>query len=212
MFPRRPIRSSPHRVRVFLIPDAPSNGATIMAPLSLTKALAILLAVDAILTSTDFKKASGATWFNNTLTVKAGSYYVDSTRTFTRPVDLTVEMKQISSGGAQCGIVALFPTSTARHSGYNAGVGWGGNVFGTAVAGAISKPANGVYATNWNTVRINAAKDGKVYFFVNGVLKKTETNRKYNSGVIRLGNNCRDYLYRNVRVRSSGAPYGLIEH
>ena len=112
------------------------------------------------------------------------------------------------SGSAACGVVAVFPTSVVRHSGYNAGLGWfGGDGFGTGAPGA-TKSATHMHGNNWNTVRIRVDQYGLVRFYLNGVLKRSEADNTYTSGIIRLGNNCQTYQYKNVLIHRAGLPTG----
>ena len=83
------------------------------------------------------------------INVDAGNYYIDTQKTFTRPVDVSVMIRikitglmikqRFDSGGGgamehyegeapesfpDCGLVSVFPQKTDRHSGYNAGIHW----------------------------------------------------------------------------------------
>jgi hypothetical protein len=108
-------------------------------------------------------------------------------------------MRQVS-GSPECGVVAMFPTSKSRHTGYNAGIGWWSNGFGTGAPSA-SRAIIHVHKKDWQTVRIYAADDGNVYFFLNGGLEKVVKDNKFTSGPIRLGHGCRDFEYRNIVVK-----------
>ena len=114
------------------------------------------------------------------MTLKGGPHYVETRKRFNRPLDMTVQMRQVS-GSPECGVVAMFPTSKARHSGYNAGIGWWSNGFGTG-APSPQRAIIHVHKKDWQTVRIYAAADGNVYFFLNGGLEKVVKDTKYSSG------------------------------
>merc|ERR1711959_715828 len=77
------------------------------------------------MTSSEWNQPTGGTSFpsSGVIQTNQGGYYVDTKETFHRPVDMSVELYQ-TSGSNECGVVALFPQNTNRHSGYNAGVGW----------------------------------------------------------------------------------------
>ena len=123
--------------------------------------------------------------------VGAGNYYVETKKTFSRPADVTVKVRQMD-GSQECGVVSVFPQAKARHSGYNAGVGWWGAYFGAGVDGSISKYGKTNGATSkWHTLRINVAADGKVYYYLDSQLRWSVSDNKYQTGVIRLGYNCR---------------------
>merc|ERR1712216_382275 len=109
---------------------------------------------------------------------------------------------RLSSGSNECGVLNIFPQNTARHTGYNAGVGWWANYFGAGVDGAIGRRGNnaGNNLRQWHTVRINVAADGKVYFYINGQLRHTIVHNRYKSGKIRFGNGCRDFQIKDVEV------------
>ena len=106
-----------------------------------------------------------------------------------------------NSGSPECGVVAVFPDSTARHSGYNAGIGWWSDHYGVGHAAATEK-SNLIHGNQWQTVRINVAADGNTYFYLNGELEHTTTDDLGSSGSIRFGNNCRDFDYRSARIFS----------
>jgi len=167
-----------------------------------------LSAVSIGMSTSEWEQPTAGTTFPSSTVVQAnqGSYYVDTKNSFNRPVDISVEMYQ-SSSSPECGVVALFPQTTTRHSGYNAGVGWWGDKFGAGVDGSITNYGNDAGSTSgWQTVRINAAADGNVYFYLGGVLKYTASNNNYQSGIVRFGNNCRNFQYRNFRVIATETP------
>jgi len=157
------------------------------------------------MTSSEWNQPTSGTSFpsSGVIQTNQGGYYVDTKETFHRPVDMSVELYQ-TSGSNECGVVALFPQNTNRHSGYNAGVGWWAHYFGAGVDGSITNyGTDGGATSGWQTVRINAAADGKVYYYLGGSLKYTATNNNYQSGIIRLGNNCRNFQYRNLVVTTN---------
>jgi hypothetical protein len=119
---------------------------------------------------------------------------------FTRPLDFSIKMRQ-TSGKPECGVVSLFPNSKARHSGYGAGVGWWSNQFGTSAGGKFMGNKVIVHKAAWQTVRIYAAADGKVYYYLNGGLERTITDNKLTKGVIRLGNGCADWEYKDIVLK-----------
>ena len=51
-------------------------------------------------------------------------------------------------------------------------------------------------------MRIYAAADGNVYFFLNDGLECVVKDNQLSGDVIRLGNNCRDYHYKNLILKS----------
>jgi hypothetical protein len=145
--------------------------------------------------------SSAAKFSNGVLTFKGGPNYISTVQQFTRPLDVSIKMRQ-TSGKPECGVVSIFPDSSTRHSGYNAGLGWWGNGFGTAVGGKPHKTKIIVHKAAWQTVRIYAAADGKVYYYLNGALERTETDSKYTKGGIRLGNNCVGWQYKDIVVKT----------
>ena len=147
----------------------------------------------------DFTTASGASWSGGVLSVNSGSIHVDSKMTVARPAVLTLKMRQDDARSPECGVAALFPDSTSRHSGYNIGLGWWGNGFGVGAPGA-ERGSNFVHGSDWHEVAIDANADGNVYMYLNGVLTKTYANNAYTSGVVRLGNNCRNFQYKDITV------------
>jgi len=56
-------------------------------------------------------------------------------------------------------------------------------------------------SSDYQTLRINAAADGKVYYYLDGKLKHQVSDASLKSGKIRLGNNCRNFQYKNLRIR-----------
>ena len=60
----------------------------------------------------------------DTIHVDGGSHYVETKEVFQRPLDMQVEVLADDTEHPECSVVSLFPTSTARHSGYNAGINW----------------------------------------------------------------------------------------
>jgi len=161
---------------------------------------------EAHLNEDDFSLHGSATWTDDhVLTMGSGSGYVESLDTYSRPIAVSVEMRQVSdTGSPECGVIALFPTDTGRHSGYNAGIGWWASWFGTGLPGA-EQTTEYVHGEDWATVIIDAAADGNVYFYLNGELQRTVADTQFNSGVVRLGNNCRDFEYRNVHMWAPGS-------
>merc|ERR550514_110523 len=157
------------------------------------------------MTSSEWNQPTSGTSFpsSGVIQTNSGGYYVDTKETFHRPVDMSVELYQIDSSN-ECGVVALFPQNTNRHSGYNAGVGWWAHYFGAGVDGSITNyGTDGGATSGWQTVRINAAADGNVYYYLGGSLKYTVSDNNYQSGIIRLGNNCRNFQYRNLVVTTN---------
>ena len=61
-------------------------------------------------------------------------------------------------------------------------------------------------------MRIYAAADGNVYFFLNGGLEKVVKDTKYTSGIIRLGNSCRDFEYKGIIVKGGDGPKEPPKH
>merc|ERR1719270_1793312 len=109
-------------------------------------------------------------------------------------------MRQSDTDSNSCGVVAMFPEDTSRHTGYNAGLGWWDKYFGYGFP-APHKNAQTHDTKEWHTVRINAAADGEVYFYLDGELQRQVTQNTYQSGVIRLGINCKTYEYKNLVVK-----------
>ena len=80
-----------------------------------------------------FKRLTGGTSFSGSIiSIKSGNNYIDTRQVFHRPVDMSVKIKQ-NGGSSECGLVALFPQSLSRHSGYHAFVGEWANYFGAGV-------------------------------------------------------------------------------
>jgi hypothetical protein len=149
-----------------------------------------------------YKSDSAATLLNGILTVPAGRDYVETTQRFTRPADVTVQMRQAhGSGSPECGVMAVFPGGFPRHAGYNVGLGWWSNGFGVG-SEAASKAKTFMHGNEWHTVRVNVADDGKTYYYLNSQLIHTATNDQWNSGVVRFGNNCRKFDYKDLQVKT----------
>jgi hypothetical protein len=156
-------------------------------------------------------QTAGTSISNNIINVNQGNYYVDTKRVFKRPADVSVQIRQ-NGGSSECGVISVFPQTSTRHSGYNAGIGWWAKYFGAGVDGSISRYGdNNGKTSSWHTVRINVASDGKVYYFLDGKLRYKVANNKYQSGVIRLGNNCRNFQYRNLVVKQAKPPMPLVQ-
>ena len=119
------------------------------------------------------------------LTVKGGSNYVSTVQKFSRPLDVSVKMRQ-SSGSPECGVMAIFPTSSNRHSGYNVGLGWWSNGFGTGSGQNIRRSKYFTHGNNWHTVRIYAEVNGMVSYYLNGQLIHRLSDSTYASGEVRL--------------------------
>ena len=118
---------------------------------------------------------------------------------------MSVKIRQ-RGGSPECGVVALFPRTTSRHSGYNAGIGWWRNYFGAGVDGSIGKKGdNNGKTSDWHTVRINAKANGYVDFYLDGRKRYTVRNNKYKRGIVRLGNDCRGFEYKDLEVKQQGA-------
>ena len=162
-------------------------------------------------TSEYLQLTGGTSISGGVIDVNAGSHYVDTKLTFMRPTDVTVKIRQ-NGGDSECGVISVFPQTTAQHSGYTAGIGWWGNEadssghFGAGVDGSISRYGdNNGKTSSWHTVRINVAADDKVYFYLDGELRHTVADNKYKSGIIRLGNSCHSYQYKILEVKQ-GKP------
>jgi hypothetical protein len=149
------------------------------------------------------------------LEVPHGHGFAETSKTFERPLEVSVMMKQDNTKGgqtwAECGVLQVFPQAAARHTGYNAGTNWWHRHFGAGVDGAIGQ--EGLMTTGntrqgknmqyeWNEVKIRALEGGKVEFYLNGELRKTVTDWKYNNGFIRMGYGCRHYRFKDLVVKS----------
>jgi hypothetical protein len=129
-------------------------------------------------------------------------------RLYTRPVDVSVEMRQpLNAGTPGCGHLGLFTTSAqSRHgTGYTAGLGGqDGSYFYTSAP----HETHGVqtlkhsHGHDWNTVRIHAHGNGNTYFYLNGILLRTDvaSAASVSTGTVRLGPNCRPWEYRNLVI------------
>jgi len=111
-----------------------------------------------------------------------------------------VDMRQSDGQNSECGAIAVFPNSSARHSGYNAGLGWWGSNFGTGSPDAAKRGNTNGAISDWHTIRISVLQDGKVNYYLDGSLRHTDNDSKYTSGKIRLGNNCREFAYKNLKI------------
>ena len=130
------------------------------------------------------------------------AHYAETKIQFTRPVDVSVNMRQTGASSPECGVLAVFPPDTGRHSGYSAGIGWSGDGFGTGIGASTEKTSTVVHGTNWHTVRIVLAPDGGVFFYLDGHLKReVASNTQFTSGVVRLGNNGHDYQFTNLIIK-----------
>ena len=152
-----------------------------------------------------FKATTGVSFTGQSIKINQGKYYTDTKQIYSRPADLTVQTRQ-RGGSDECGVVSLFPRSRTRHSGYNAGVGWWGRYFGAGVNGAIGKRGGSGNTNRWQTVRINARADGYVDFYLNGSRRYRVRDNRYRSGVVRLGYGCRNYEFRNLRIKQKAKP------
>ena len=80
------------------------------------------------------------------------------------------KLKLKSSGKFRAKLSVHGETKT-MHSGYHAFPGGWGNYFGAGVDGSYARRGDSNGATNsWHTVRINAAADGKVSFYLDGAI------------------------------------------
>jgi len=140
---------------------------------------------------------------NGDVVVNEGASYVETERTYSRPIDVSVEMRQSDGKSPECGVVAVFPSSTARHSGYNAGIGWWGSHFGTGSPGPAKRGDTNSDTSYWHTVRISVLENGLVKYYIDGIHRHTDTSNEFTKGKIRLGNNCRQFTYRNLKVVES---------
>eukprot|EP01047_Picozoa_sp_COSAG01_P017191 COSAG01_NODE_904_length_12843_cov_83.351146_2_plen_2267_part_00 len=158
--------------------------------------------LDAHLNKAYFTTKGSVHWNDHTATLRAGgganANWIQSKKSYTRPLTVQATMRQVS-GTPGCGVIAVFPTSAARHSGYNAGIGWWANSFGTGHGSKISKASTLKHGNSWHTVKIRITNT-QVEFYLNGVLQRTLSDTQYKSGPIRLGNNCRNYEYKDVTV------------
>ena len=126
------------------------------------------------------------------LEIPHGNGFAETTKFFKRPLEVSVMMKQDNTKGghwwekyAECGVLQVFPQRhNVRHTGYNAGTNWWHSHFGAGVDGHIGK--EGLMKTNgknmqyeWNEVKIRALEDGNVEFYLNGELRKTVSDHKY---------------------------------
>jgi len=136
--------------------------------------------------------------------VKQGNYFVETRQTFERPVDVSVKVKQ-TDGGQECGLVQVFPQARTRHSGYNSFVGGWRSYLGAGVDNSISRAGASGTTSDWHTIRIWASDDGKVYFYLDGELRRTISHNSYQRGVIRFGYNCRNYQYKDLVVKGGVA-------
>jgi len=126
--------------------------------------------------------------------VNEGESYMETYATFVRPLNLTFEIKNVGST-VDCGVLALFPVSFKRHSGYTVGVEWWAKYFGFGVDGEINRYEY-VSDYDWHTITIEATET-QVLAYYQGVLQATLDDSKYMSGKIRIGYNCGDYEYKN---------------
>jgi hypothetical protein len=155
------------------------------------------------------KKTRGVHFSGSEVRINQGNYFADTKQTFTRPADMSIQLHQWG-GSSECGVVSLFPQRRARHSGYNAGVGWWGRYFGAGKDGSIGRRGRipGNNANRWNTVRINARADGWVDFYLNGSRRYRIKDNRYKSGVVRVGYGCRRFRFRNLRVTQGSKSRG----
>merc|ERR1719263_1386351 len=87
----------------------------------------------------------------------------------------------------ECGVLQLFPQANTRHTGYNAGLNWWTHFFGAGVNHAIaSRGSMDGKGFEWNNVRIHAKADGNVDFYLNGELRYTVYDNRYQYGTIRV--------------------------
>jgi len=153
--------------------------------------------------SPEWRKRKGKVNINRDgeIVIKGGNHYVETKESYQRPFRMSVEMRQIDSRSPGCGMVAVFPDTYKRYSGYNAGLGFGGKMrdqFGVGTPKIETRGGHGATDT-WNTVMIQV-KEHIVQFYLNGELRHTVSDSKFQSGRVRLGNSCEDYAYRNVMV------------
>ena len=133
-----------------------------------------------------------------------GNAYIQTKKIYTRPVDIRAVIR-LGELTPECGVVNLFPQTSARHSGYNAGVGWWKKYFGAGIDKSIKKRGSSGDLSRWQTVRINARKNGWVLFYLNGKLRYRLKSRRYQKGKIRLGMGCRKFEMKRLTVRG-GRP------
>ena len=73
--------------------------------------------------------------------------------------------------------------------------------------GKIAKYGASPEVDKWHKVRINAAGDGHVYFYLDGQLRWKVKDDKYNHGVARFGNGCRNFEMKNLMVKETSVAH-----
>ena len=100
-------------------------------------------------------------------------------------------------------------------SGYSAGVGLGPGhchfVTGGAPGEERASPALLHGTTEWQRLRVYAAADGMVHFYLNGVLRRSVRHDSIRSGDVRLGTNGAAYEYRDMSVLAQETRAPLLQ-
>jgi len=125
--------------------------------------------------------------------------YLETKADFARPMNLSFEMMNIDST-KECGVLQLFPQILTRHSGYNIGVEWWKQFFGFGVDLVLYKYG---YTTgnDWHRLSIELTET-HVRAWYDGSLQGSLYNTRYKRGKIRIGFNCRNYVYRNFVINA----------
>jgi len=120
--------------------------------------------------------------------------YMETKADFARPMNLSFEMMNIDTA-RECGVLALFPQGLTRHSGYNTGVEWWAKYFGFGVDATLYKYGY-TYGDDWHRLSLELTET-HVRAWYDGSLQGSLYDTKYKRGKIRVGFNCRNYVYRN---------------
>jgi len=125
--------------------------------------------------------------------------YMETKADFARPMNLSFEMMNIDTT-KECGVLQLFPQELKRHSGYSIGVEWWKLYFGFGVDLILNKYG---YTTgdDWHRLSIELTET-HVRAWYNGSLQGSLYDTKYKRGKIRIGFNCRNYVYRNFVINA----------
>jgi len=122
--------------------------------------------------------------------------WIKSRDVFTRPVRVSAEMR--SAAHAECITMSLFASNNGKNSPYSFETGgWSNRI---RLFPGDYRETVGVNNNAWDLVEIDAAADGKVYYYLNGALKYTANDNSKSSGHVRFIPGCVSMKVRNIKV------------
>lgn len=128
--------------------------------------------------------------------------YMETTHILMRPVSVRAEIKAFANGPA-CISMHLFANDHGETSPYGVELGSGGGGGGQLLRtfpGAYEEQIVDI-GDSWHSVRIDAASDGKVRFYLDSVEKHYEIDSSRQSGTLQFVAKCTGMHIRNVQLQ-----------